>query len=381
MSSIRDTDSGLSSDDDHDDQLEQWGDSGSSSDDELDGDEFINDGAARSRRQTVDRQAGPLSDAEDERKSAAQAEMFARRLDKLAKHLRRYPTKQGITCYRIYEKDIPEIPLVVDRYEDHLHLTEYSTPYQRTADQHQRWLTLMGQTACRVLEVAPEKMFFKRRDRQSGHKQHEHISERKYELVVQEGGLKFIVNLSDYVDTGLFLDHRITRSMVRDLSRGKNFLNLFAYTGSFTVYAAAGGASRSTTVDWSKTYLEWGKRNLLLNGFDADSHQFVRQSAVDFVYEHRREPTYDLAVVDPPTFSNSKRTDSLWDVQRDAVPLLQQLLLLMKPGGVIYFSNNFRQFKMNPADLAATQVHEISNQTVPPNYRNRKIHRCWRIVV
>lgn len=325
--------------------------------------------------------AEPLSDAEDERKSAAQAEMFGRRLDKLAKHLRRYPTKQQITCYRIYEKDIPEIPLVVDRYEDHLHLTEYSTPYQRTDAQHQRWLDLMGETVCRALEVAPEKMFFKRRERQSGRQQHEHISDQRYELIVQEGGLKFIVNLSDYVDTGLFLDHRITRSMVRDLAGGKNFLNLFAYTGSFSVYAAAGGCSQSTTVDWSKTYLDWGKRNLLLNGFDAGSHQFVRQSAVDFVYEHRREPTYDLAVVDPPTFSNSKRTESLWDVQRDAVPLLQQLLLLMKPGGVIYFSNNFRQFKMNPADLAATQVHEISNQTVPPNYRNRKIHRCWRIVV
>ncbi len=198
---------------------------------------------------------------------------------------------------------------------------------------------------------------------------------------MQEGGLKFIVNLSDYVDTGLFLDHRITRGMVREIAGEKHFLNLFAYTGSFTVYAAAGGASRTTTVDWSKTYLEWAKRNLHLNGFDSDAHQFVRQSAVDFVYEHRREPTYDLAVVDPPTFSNSKRTDSLWDVQRDAVPLLQQLLLLMKPGGVIYFSNNFRQFKMNAADLAASHVHEISNQTVPPNYRNRKIHRCWRIVV
>ncbi len=327
------------------------------------------------------RMAGPLSDADDDRKTNTQAELFARRLDKLAKHLRRYPTKQQITCFRLYEKDIPEIPLVVDRYEDHLHLTEYSTPYQRTAAQHQRWLDRMGQTACAVLEVAPEKMFFKRRERQSGDKQHEHIAERKYELVVHEGGLKFIVNLSDYIDTGLFLDHRITRSMVRDVAGGKRFLNLFAYTGSFTVYAAAGGATQSTTVDWSNTYLEWAKRNLLLNGFEPGPHQFVRQSAVDFVYEHPREPTYDLAVVDPPTFSNSKRTENLWDVQRDSLPLLQQLLRLMKPGGVIYFSNNFRQFKMNAEELAASQVHEISNQTVPPNYRNRKIHRCWRIVV
>jgi 23S rRNA G2069 N7-methylase RlmK/C1962 C5-methylase RlmI len=322
----------------------------------------------------------PLDDRADGAKSAQQADLFGRRLDKLAKHLRRYPTKQAITCYRIYERDIAEIPLIVDRYEDHLHLTEYSAPYQRTVDQHSRWLDLMSTTASRVLDVAPEKIFFKRRNRQVGNTQHEHIADKKYEIEVNEGGLKFIVNLSDYIDTGLFLDHRITRSMVRDVSVGKRFLNLFAYTGSFSVYAAAGGASETTTVDWSNTYLDWAKRNMALNGFGSSSHHFVRDNAVDFVYNQKRQPTYDLAFVDPPTFSNSKRTETLWDVQRDSVPLLEQLLLLMKPGGVIYFSNNFRGFKMESASLAATHIHEISNQTVPPNYRNRRIHRCWRMV-
>ncbi|MGV3485624.1 MAG: class I SAM-dependent methyltransferase [Planctomycetaceae bacterium] len=322
----------------------------------------------------------PLDDASDAKKSQQQAELFGRRLDKLAKHLRRYPTKQGITCYRIYERDIPEIPLIVDRYEDHLHLTEYSTPYQRTASQHARWLDLMSKTARETLGVEPSKVFFKRRHRQVGSRQHEHVADEKYEIEAREGGLRFIVNLSDYIDTGLFLDHRITRSMVRDIAAGKRFLNLFAYTGAFTVYAAAGGARETTTVDWSHTYLQWAKRNMVLNGFDQPVHQFVRESAVDFVYNHPRQPTYDLAVVDPPTFSNSKRTESLWDVQRDSLPLLQQLLLLMNPGGIIYFSNNFRGFKMDASALAATQVHEISNQTVPPNYRNRRIHRCWRIV-
>lgn len=326
-------------------------------------------------------QLAPLDDRADEVKSLQQADLFGRRLDKLAKHLRRYPTKQGITCYRLYERDIPEIPLVVDRYEDHLHLTEYSTPYQRTVAQHARWLDLMAKTAAEVLDVSPAKVFFKRRNRQVGNTQHEHIADEKYELEVGEGGIRFLVNLSDYIDTGLFLDHRITRSMVRDVARGKRFLNLFAYTGSFTVYAAAGGAATTTTVDWSNTYLEWAKRNMSLNHFAAPVHAYVRESAVDFVYNHPRKPSYDLAVVDPPTFSNSKRTESLWDVQRDAVPLLGQLVLLMSPGGVIYFSNNFRQFKMEASSLPVSQVHEISNQTVPPNYRNRKIHRCWRIVV
>lgn len=323
----------------------------------------------------------PLDDASDTAKTSEQAGLFGRRLDKLAKHLRRYPTKQGITCYRIYERDIAEIPLIVDRYEDHLHLTEYSTPYQRTAEQHARWLDRMAKTASDTLGVDPAKVFFKRRDRQAGNIQHEHIADEKYEIEVGEGGLRFIVNLSDYIDTGLFLDHRITRTMVRDIAAGKRFLNLFAYTGSFSVYAAAGGAAETTTVDWSNTYLQWAKRNMALNGFHCSSHQFVRDSAIDFVYNHPRQVTYDLAVVDPPTFSNSKRTQSLWDVQRDAVPLLEQLLLLISPGGVIYFSNNFRGFKMEPSSLPVKHVHEISNQTVPPNHRNRRIHRCWRIVV
>jgi len=323
----------------------------------------------------------PLDDRSDSVKSVQQAELFGRRLEKLAKHLRRYPTKQGITCYRLYERDIAEIPLIVDRYEDHLHLTEYSTPYQRTAPQHSRWLDLMAATASKTLDVAIEKIFFKRRNRQVGSTQHEHIADKKYEIEVREGGLKFIVNLSDYIDTGLFLDHRITRSMVHDVSAGKRVLNLFAYTGSFSAYAAAGGAAVTTTVDWSNTYLDWAKRNMALNGFTSSAHRFVRDNAVDFVYNHKRVPSYDIVVVDPPTFSNSKRTETLWDVQRDSVPLLEQLQLLMSPGGVIYFSNNFRGFKLDAASLTVTKLHEISNQTVPPNYRNRRVHRCWRIVI
>ncbi len=310
----------------------------------------------------------------------AQAELFASRLTKLARHLRRLPTKQGITCFRIYERDIPEIPLVVDRYEDHLHLTEYDRPSERDSVAHDAWLDLMAATAGETLGVPPEKVFLKRRRRQVGTTQHEQVAQDRYEIEVQESGLKFIVNLSDYIDTGLFLDHRITRTMVRDVAADKRFLNLFAYTGAFSVYAAAGGASEIVTVDWSNTYLQWAERNLRLNGFEAPAYRFVRSDAVGFVDHLPNEPLFDLAVVDPPTFSNSKRSEHYWDVQRDSVPLLTKLLQRMSPGGVIYFSNNFRGFKMEPSELPAADVHEISNQTVPPNYRNRKIHRCWRIV-
>jgi len=322
----------------------------------------------------------PIDTARVDARAATQADVFARRLQKLARHLRRWPTKQGITCYRLYECDIPEVPLVVDKYEDHLHLTEYDRPTDRDPAAHQRWLDLMAQTAAETLQVPREKVFFKRRRRQVGLTQHEQVSQTRYELEVSEGGLRFIVNLSDYIDTGLFLDHRITRDMIRSVSAGKRFLNLFAYTGSFSVYAAAGGATEIVTVDWSHTYLDWAKRNMKLNGFESPAYRFVRSDVVTFVNDLPAEPCYDLAVVDPPTFSNSKRTTEIWDVQRDAVPLLRTLLSRMIPGGVIFFSNNFRGFRMDPAELGASAVHEISNQTVPPNYRNRKIHRCWRIV-
>ncbi|HEX6962467.1 MAG TPA: bifunctional 23S rRNA (guanine(2069)-N(7))-methyltransferase RlmK/23S rRNA (guanine(2445)-N(2))-methyltransferase RlmL, partial [Lacipirellula sp.] len=188
--------------------------------------------------------------------AARQAEEFSNRLKKLARHLRRWPTKRGITCYRIYERDIPEVPLVVDRYEDALHIAEFERPHDRTAAEHADWLDFMVDAAAKALETPRELVFVKHRQRQRGDAQYERFDDRHVVKVVQEGGLKFQVNLSDYLDTGLFLDHRITRSMVRDAANGARFLNLFAYTGSFTVYAAAGGAAETTTVDLSANYLE-----------------------------------------------------------------------------------------------------------------------------
>ncbi len=315
-----------------------------------------------------------------DQRALVQAELFANRLTKLARHLRRLPSKQGITCFRIYQRDIPEIPLVVDRYEDHLHLSEYERPGDRDPSAHDAWLDLMALTAGQTLGIPPERVFLKRRRRQLGSTQHEQLGQQRYEIQVNEGGLKFIVNLSDYVDTGLFLDHRITRAMVRDAAAGKRFLNLFAYTGAFSVYAAAGGASQIVTVDWSNTYLHWAERNMRLNALQSPAYTFVRRDAVAFVEQLPEQSLFDLAVVDPPTFSNSKRSEHHWDVQRDSVPLLRSLLRRMSEGGVIFFSNNFRGFKLDPRELPAAAVHEISNQSVPPNYRDRKVHRCWRIV-
>ena len=313
-------------------------------------------------------------------KSREQGELFARRLAARARHLRRWP-KRGITCYRLYDRDIPEIPLAVDRYEDCLHLAEYERPHERTPGEHADWLDLMARTAAKALEVSPANVFLKRRERQRGTAQYERFAESGHALEVHEGGLKFRVNLSDYLDTGLFLDHRITRSMVREQAAGKRFLNLFGYTGSFTVYAAAGEAATTTTVDLSNTYLQWAQDNLHLNGLLGRRHRFVRDDVLGFLKHHPPGLLYDLAVVDPPTFSNSKMTDDVWDIQHDHAELLKGLVELMAPGGVIFFSTNSRRFKLAESELPRVAIREISRQTVPEDFRNQRIHRCWRMSV
>ncbi len=324
--------------------------------------------------------SGPAAFGQLSEKADEQAKLFASRLTKRAKHLRRWPTRRGITCFRLYERDIPEIPLVVDRYEDYLHISEYERPHDRDPAQHSNWLDLMAATAAETLQVPKKNVFLKQRKRQRGTNQHEKLDQTGKLIEVNEGGLKFLVNLADYVDTGLFLDHRETRNMVRQAAEGATMLNLFAYTGSFTVYAAAGGARRTVSVDMSRTYLDWARRNMHHNGFDGDQHQYVASDVGQFVRQHSPGEMYDLVVLDPPTFSNSKRTEQDWNLQTDAVPLLLDLLPLVRKGGVIFFSNNFRRFKFDSSSLPVREIHEISKQTVPEEFRNRRIHRCWRIV-
>ncbi len=308
-----------------------------------------------------------------------QADLFATRLRKRAKHFRKMMARRNITCFRLYERDVPEIPLVVDRYENYLHLSEFERPHDRDVAQHAAWLDLMAKTAGEALDVPKQNVFLKRRSRQRGKTQHEKVSETNQKIPVQEGGLTFLVNLADYIDTGLFLDHRVTRGMVREQATKKHFLNLFAYTGSFTTYAAAGEAASTTSVDLSQTYLDWAQENLAANGLSGPQHQFAAMDIGEFIRRHRPGEVYDLVVCDPPTFSNSKRTDQDWNVQTDAVPLLNDVLKLVRPGGVVYFSTNFRRFKFDTDSLTAGAFHEISKQTVPDEFRNRRIHRCWRI--
>jgi len=308
-----------------------------------------------------------------------QAEEFANRLRNRARHFRRWPTKRGITCYRLYERDVPDVPLIVDRYENALHIAEFARPHDRSTAQHADWLDLMARTAGKVLEVPRELVFMKHRDRQRGDDQYQRVDDREARLTVQEAGLKFVVNLSDYIDTGLFLDHRLTRQMVRESAAGKRFLNLFAYTGSFSVYAAAGGAASTTTVDKSATYVDWTRENLELNGFNDPPHELVRADIRDFIKSLRPSDVWDLAVVDPPTFSNTKGAEVDWDVQLDHGELLRRLAPHIAPSGIVFFSTNFRRFKLDEPALTDYQIRDITGKTIPEDFRNDRIHKCWKL--
>jgi 23S rRNA (guanine2445-N2)-methyltransferase / 23S rRNA (guanine2069-N7)-methyltransferase len=306
---------------------------------------------------------------------------FGACLAKNVRHLRRYPSR-GITCYRVYERDQVDVPLIIDLYEGRAHVAEYEREHSRTRAQQADWWDAVKREIAAATGIAPADIFTKEKHRQRDFSQHEKVEHSGHALLVHEGGLTFEVNLRDYIDTGLFLDHRLTRQMVRAQASGARFLNLFCYTGSFTVYAAAGGAASTTSVDLSNTYLDWARRNLAHNHLAGPHHRFVRSDVLEFLRTHPPGAHYDLAVVDPPTYSRSKATEEDWDVAEDHTELLTRTLALMAPGGVIYFSTNYRRFKLDEPALAraGAAIREISAQTVPPEYRNRRIHRCWRLV-
>ncbi len=306
--------------------------------------------------------------------------LFANRLRKNVRHWSKWAKRQSITCYRIYDRDVPEYPLAVDFYENRVHLQEFETGWKQEEDEYNAWVEAVRNATAEVLELPLEAIYFKRRARQRGLSQYEKTGTQGEDFVAMENGHKFIVNLAQYLDTGLFLDHRNTRRMVQDRAVGKKFLNLFAYTGSFTVYAAGGGAVSSTTVDMSNTYQDWSKRNFELNGMDLRRHTLVRADVFAFLEQAVKErQQYDLIVMDPPSFSNSKKMAGVLDVQRDHPLLINQCLRLLARDGVLFFSNNLRSFELEPEKFAACEIRDISKQSVPEDYRNKKIHQCWLI--
>ena len=307
-------------------------------------------------------------------------EFFENRLRKMYKHYGKTARKQGITCFRFYDHDLPEFPFAVDLYNDVVHAAEYKRRHGMEDEEHELWLQECKEIISRVLELPTDSIFMKVRQRKAGRQgQYEKFDEQKTERIVQEGGLSFIINLTDYLDTGLFLDHRITRNMVREDAEGARVLNLFCYTGSFSVYAAHGGAASVTSVDLSKTYLNWAKRNMQYNKLYKDEkHIFIHDDVMQ-VIKYIPANTFDLIICDPPTFSNSKRMDDDFDVQRDHVWLLKQLLKGCTDGGKIYFSNNYRNFEMDKDNIPTPSVKDITAITTPFDFQGRLNRKCYLI--
>lgn len=305
--------------------------------------------------------------------------MFRNRLTKMWKHTSKLARRQGIGCFRVYDHDLPEFPFCVELYEDRIYLAEYRRRHGMTEEEHESWLETCIPVISEVMGIADEEIYFRERQRKAGrHGQYEKLASGQEFFVVKEGGLSFRINLTDYLDTGLFLDHRITRGMVKDEAKGKNMLNLFCYTGSFSVYAAAGGAARVDSVDLSKTYLGWAEENMALNEARTECH-FIHADVKQWLDEAPGD-LYDLVVMDPPTFSNSKRMKDFLDIQRDHAELLNKTLRTMRPGGVMYFSTNYRKFELEGDKIKAASVKDITGATTPFDFQGKLYRWCFRIV-
>lgn len=305
---------------------------------------------------------------------------FANRLQKNIKKISKWAKQQGLDAYRLYDADLPEYNLAVDRYADYIVVQEYAAPKNIDENKARQRLLDAVTATLHVTGVETNKLILKVRQKQKGTNQYEKLANKGEYFYVNEYGVQLWVNLTDYLDTGLFLDHRLTRKMIGELAKGKDFLNLFAYTGSATVHAALGGAESTTTVDMSNTYLNWAEQNLILNDIEGKQHKLIQADCLQWLEKCDRQ--FDLIFVDPPTFSNSKRMEESWDVQRDHVKLMSNLKRVLSNNGTIVFSNNKRGFKMNLVALEELGLSavEISHKTLPLDFeRNKQIHNCWMI--
>lgn len=306
------------------------------------------------------------------------AQMLLNRLEKNYSHLSKWARKNNISCYRVYDADLPEYAYAIDIYNDYAVLQEYAAP--ATIEPHKvekRSLEVM-QVAPRALKIDPDKIIVKQRKQQKGTQQYQKMDKTQHTMVVTEGKAAFKVNLYDYLDTGLFLDHRPLRLRFEALKPGTKFLNCFCYTASASVHAALAGAI-TTNVDLSNTYLLWAEDNFRLNGIKLSTHQFIQYDCREWLRNTRDR--FDVIFLDPPSFSNSKRMTDTLDIQRDHVALIESAMQVLNPDGVLYFSTNFRKFKLDPVVMEKYTVQDISHQTIDQDFkRNEKIHQCYKIV-
>ena len=307
------------------------------------------------------------------------APAFANRIKKNVKQFEKWAKKERIDSYRLYDADLPEYNVAIDRYVDYVVIQEYSAPATIPEAVTKRRISDVLLALPGALGIHPDRITLKTRERQKGANQYQKIDERKVEVITEEYGAKFKLNLTGYLDTGLFLDHRVTRKLVGDKAKGKNVLNLFAYTGSASVHAAIGGAKSVTTIDMSNTYINWAKENFALNGLSGAKYDFIQADCLQWIKDNSHQK-YELIFIDPPTFSNSKRMEDSWDVQRDHAEMLGGLIKLLSPNGELIFSNNKRKFKMDIEALnqAGIDVTNIDHLCLPLDYkRNPHIHNVW----
>lgn len=307
--------------------------------------------------------------------------MLRNRLIKVWRHTSKQAKRQGISCYRVYDHDLPEFPFCIELYSDKLYVAEYKRRHGMTDEEHDFWVEKSLIVIAEIIGIEKENIFLKLRQRKPGRLgQYQKYDEIQHEFSVEENGLKFLVNLSDYLDTGLFLDHRITRQMVREQSKGMKVLNLFAYTGSFSVYAAAGGALEIATVDLSKTYLNWAARNMQINGFaNNDNFQFIHADVKQYL-KTLPDDYFDIIIMDPPTFSNSKRMEDVLDIQRDHVELINNCMKGLRQGGSLYFSTNFKKFILAKENIAAVLIKDITKKTTPFDFEGKLFRYCFQMI-
>ena len=308
-------------------------------------------------------------------------QMFYNRLLKVYKHKSKQAKRLNVSCYRVYDHDLPEFPFAIELYEDKIYVAEYRRRHGMNDEEHEEWLQQSFKIISKVLQL-PEENFYSRERKKLSHRENQQYEKQNFAqqfLTIQENGLKFLINLTDYLDTGLFLDHRITREMVRKESNSKKVLNLFCYTGSFSVYAAAGNATTVTSVDLSKTYLEWAKDNFAINQFKDEKKYFFIHADVMQYLKTLKPNSFDLIIIDPPTFSNSKRMKDFFDVQKDHVLIINDALKALSKDGIIYFSTNFSKFILDEKNILASLIQNITKATTPFDFEGKINRYCFKI--
>lgn len=304
---------------------------------------------------------------------------FANRIRKNYRHIRKWAKRTGTNCFRIYDREIASYPVAIDYY-DGRYCIHYFSRCRGAEDPEQQIQEAVFSALKLIFQASEEDIFWRQRSKRKETRQYEKKGTSNDFFPVLEYGVKFYVNLLDYLDTGLFLDHRETRHLVASIAKDKSLLNLFAYTCSFSVHAAACGASFTKSVDMSNTYTAWGEENFFLNGICQEKHPIVRADCLKFLdTEIKSRAKYDIIVIDPPTISRSKKMEQLFDVQIDYVTLLKKGLKLLNPGGHIFFSTNSRKFSFDKSLFPGCIIADISKKTIPLDFHDAFIHRCWKI--